>query len=130
MDLDGLECKVLGKGNKERIVYLDTVTAMYLRNYLNSRKDTAEALFVNRYGHRFQTGGIREMLVRLEEASGVDHVHPHKFRRTLATNMAKRGMPIQTIAKILGHESIETTMKYVVMNHEDVKLKYRQYYAC
>ena len=129
VDLDSLECIVHGKGNKERTVYMDTVTAMYLRNYLSTRKDKSEALFVNRYGRRFETGGIREMLKRLEAASGVDHVHPHKFRRTLATNMAKRGMPIQTIAAILGHEKIETTMRYIVLNKEDVKLKYKQYYA-
>ena len=69
------------------------------------------------------------MLKRIEAACNVDHIHPHKFRRTLATNMAKRGMPIQTIAAILGHEKIETTMEYIVMCKEDTKMKYRQYYA-
>ena len=130
LDLDNLECVVRGKGNKERTVYLDTVTAMYIRNYLATRRDVCPALFVTRTRERFQTGGIRDMLKRLEERSGVDHVHPHKFRRTLATNMAKRGMPIQTIAAILGHEKIETTMEYIVMNKENTKMQYRQYYAC
>lgn len=130
LDLDNLECVVRGKGNKERTVYLDTVTAMYIRNYLATRRDVCPALFVTRARKRFQTGGIRDMLKRLEERSGVDHVHPHKFRRTLATNMAKRGMPIQTIAAILGHEKIETTMEYIVMNKENTKMQYRQYYAC
>ena len=130
VDLDNMECVVRGKGNKERTVYLDSVTAMYVRNYLATRRDDNPALFVGRTKERFLTGGIRDMLKRLEAASGVDHVHPHKFRRTLATNMAKRGMPIQTIAAILGHEKIETTMEYIVLNKDDTKLKYKQYYAC
>ena len=129
VNLDALECVVTGKGNKQRIVYIDNVTAMFLRNYLDTRKDDCEALFVNRYGKRFKEDGIREMLLRIEKVSGVNHVHPHKFRRTLATNLAKRNMPIQVIAAILGHEKIETTMKYISMNNDDVKLKYRQYYA-
>ena len=129
VDLDALECVVTGKGNKQRTVYLDNVTAMFLRNYLETRKDNNQALFVNRYNKRFNTNGIREMLLRVEKAAGIQHIHPHKFRRTLATNMAKRGMPIQVIAQILGHDSIETTMKYIVLNNEDVKLKYKQYYA-
>ena len=129
VDLDALECVVTGKGNKQRTVYLDNVTAMFLRNYMETRKDDNPALFVNRYNKRFNTNGIREMLLRVEKAAGIQHIHPHKFRRTLATNMAKRGMPIQVIAQILGHDSIETTMKYIVLNNEDVKLKYKQYYA-
>ena len=129
IDLINMECVVRGKGNKERTVYMDTVTAMYIRTYLATRRDMSPALFVNRFGKRFETGGIRDMLKRLEERSGVEHVHPHKFRRTLATNLAKRGMPIQTIAAILGHEKVETTMEYIVLNKEDTKLKYKQYYA-
>ena len=129
VDLDNLECVVRGKGNKERTVYMDTVTAMYIRNYLASRTDDNPALFVTRTNERFQTGGIRDLLKRLENTSGVEHVHPHKFRRTLATNMAKRGMPIQTIAAILGHEKIETTMEYIVLNKDSTKMQYRQFYA-
>ena len=129
VDLNNLECIVHGKGNKERMVFFDNVTAMYVRNYLETRKDNCPALFVNRVGERFQTGGIRDMLKRLEEVSHVEHIHPHKFRRTLATNMAKRGVPIQTIASILGHDKIETTMQYIMLSKEDTKLKYRQYYA-
>ena len=129
VDLTGLECVVHGKGDKERVVFLDTVTAMIVRNYLARRTDENEALFVNRYGERFRTGGIREMLKRLEERTQVEHVHPHKFRRTLATNLAKRGMPIQDIAAILGHDKIETTMEYVMLNKDNVKIKYNQYYA-
>ena len=129
LDLENLECVVRGKGNKERTVYLDTVTAMYVKKYLETRNDSCPALFATRTNERFQTGGIRDMLKRLEAISKVEHVHPHKFRRTLATNLAKRNMPIQTIAAILGHEKIETTMEYIVLNKEDTKMKYRQYYA-
>ena len=129
LDLDNLECIVHGKGNKERVVYMDTVTAMYIKKYLATRTDDCPALFVTRTKERFQTGGIRDMLKRLEEQSGVEHIHPHKFRRTFATNMAKRNLPIQVIAAILGHESIETTMEYIALNKEETKLKYRQFYA-
>ena len=129
LDLENLECVVRGKGNKERTVYIDSVTAMYVKKYLATRTDDNPALFVTRTQERFNTGGIRDMLRRLEERSGVEHIHPHKFRRTLATNLARRNMPIQTIAAILGHEKIETTMEYIVMNKENTKIQYRQYYA-
>lgn len=129
VDMKEQECIVTGKGNKQRTVYIDNITAMFLRNYLETRKDDNPALFVNRYGRRFREDGIREMLLRVEKASKIQHIHPHKFRRTLATNMAKRGIQIQMIAAILGHESIETTMKYISMNKDDVKIKYRQCYA-
>lgn len=130
VDLENLECVVRGKGNKERTVYIDNITAMYVRKYLATRKDDNPALFVTRTQERFNTGGIRDMLKRLEERCGVEHIHPHKFRRTLATSLARRNMPIQTIAAILGHEKIETTMQYIVMNKENTKMQYRQYYAC
>ena len=129
LDLENLECVVRGKGNKERTVYLDNVTAMYVKKYLATRTDDCQALFVTRTNERFNTGGIRDMLKRLEERSGVEHIHPHKFRRTLATNLARRNMPIQTIAAILGHENIETTMQYIVLNKDNTKMQYRQYYA-
>ena len=129
LDLENLECVVRGKGNKERTVYLDNVTAMYVKKYLATRTDDCPALFVTRTNERFNTGGIRDMLKRLEERSGVEHIHPHKFRRTLATNLARRNMPIQTIAAILGHENIETTMQYIVLNKDNTKMQYRQYYA-
>ena len=129
LDLENLECVVRGKGNKERTVYLDNVTAMYVKKYLATRTDDCPALFVTRSLERFNTGGIRDMLKRLEERSGVEHIHPHKFRRTLATNLARRNMPIQTIAAILGHENIETTMQYIVLNKDNTKMQYRQYYA-
>lgn len=121
------ECIVHGKGNKERTVYMSAVASMYLQQYLNSRKDSNPALFLNHHGNRIAPGGVRMMLNELAACVGVEHVHPHKFRRTLATELARRGMPIQEIAKILGHESIETTMKYVVLNKDDIKSSYRRY---
>ena len=127
VNIESLECVVHGKGNKERTVYLDDVAGMVLAEYLDSRTDDNPALFVNRYKERMQPGGVREMLNKLAEAAGVDHVHPHKFRRTLATNMSRHGMPIQEVAKILGHEKLDTTMKYVVLNKDDVKASYRRF---
>ena len=127
VDLDGLHCVVHGKGNKERRVYLDGVTGMLLRAYLAERKDKCEALFVNRFGLRLNADGVREMLTRLAEVAGVEHVHPHKFRRTLATNMARKGMPVQEIARILGHDKIDTTMEYVVLDDDDIRHQYRKF---
>ena len=127
VDLDGLECVVHGKGNKERRVYLDGVTGMLIRAYLAERTDKCEALFANRFGQRLNADGVREMLTRLEKATGVEHVHPHKFRRTLATNMARKGMPVQEIARILGHDKIDTTMQYVILDDGDIKYRYRKF---
>jgi len=122
-----MECVVHGKGNKERTVYLDGVARMVLEEYLKDRKDDDPALFVNRYRKRIEPGGVREMLQKLAVKANVEHVHPHKFRRTLATELVRHGMPIQEVAKILGHEKLDTTMKYVVLNKEDIKASYRRY---
>lgn len=127
VDLDELECVVHGKGNKERRVFLDGVTGMLIRAYLAERKDLNPALFLNRYGERIRPDGVRDMLVRLEKETGVEHVHPHKFRRTLATNMARKGMPVQEVARILGHDKIDTTMQYVMLDDDDIKHRYRKF---
>lgn len=128
VNLEGLECVVHGKGNKERTVYLDEVAGMLLGQYLSERLDDAPALFVSRRGcNRLKPGGVRAMLKELAEKAGVDHVHPHKFRRTLATDLTRHGMPIQEVAKILGHEKLDTTMKYVVLNKDDIKASYRRF---
>ena len=118
---------VHGKGDKERKVYFDAVTAEALKQYLDNRTDDCEALFANRYGERFQDNGIRCMLKKLADRAGVKHVHPHKFRRTKATDMARHGMPIQDIQAILGHEKLDTTMQYVQMNDTDIESSYRRY---
>lgn len=127
VDLAGMECTVIGKGNKERTVYLDPVAAMTLEEYLKNRTDNSEALFAGKGSPRLTQGGVRYMLKTVEEKSGVDHVYPHKFRRTRATNLIRHGMPIQEVAAILGHEKLDTTMKYVVLDKRDIKNSYRKY---
>ena len=127
IDLNAGECIVRGKGDKERVVFLDDVAKMYLRQYLSTRRDFLEPLFIGYRMERLQPGGIRIMLNEVAERAGVEHVHPHKFRRTLATNLARRGMPIQEIAAILGHDKIETTMEYIVMQKDDIKQAHRRY---
>lgn len=127
VDLNALECTVLGKGNKERTVYMSPVAGMLLREYLATRKDDNPALFIGKRNERLTPHGVRSMLTVLEGRTGVDHVHPHKFRRTLATNLIRHGMPIQEVAAILGHDKLDTTMQYVVLDKTDVKNSYRRY---
>ena len=127
IDLQNKECVVLGKGNKERIVYLDDVTAMLLTVYLENRKDDFPALFIGKGSSRMTPGGIRKMLSNVAKRAGVENVHPHRFRRTLATNLINRGMSIQEVASILGHENINTTMTYVYVDKINVKNNYRRY---
>lgn len=127
VDLRTMECTVHGKGNKERTVYMDEVACMLLGQYLETRQDSEPALFVGKGNRRLHPGGVRAMLNKLGAEADVDHVHPHKFRRTLATNMARHGMPVQEVAAILGHEKIDTTMKYVVLNKDDIKSSYRRF---
>ena len=127
VDFINLECTVLGKGNKERTVYLDQVAAMVLRNYLDQRTDDLPALFVGRRSESLKPAAVRKMLVQLGESSHVDHVHPHKFRRTTATNLIRHGMQIQEVAAILGHDKLDTTMQYVVLDKTDIKNSYRKF---
>ena len=127
IDFQNMECTVLGKGNKERTVYLDDVAALYLGQYLQTRKQQSGPLFQGKGSVRLHPGGVRLMLNKVAEQAGVENVHPHRFRRTLATNLIGRGMTIQEVARILGHEKIDTTMKYVYLNDRDVKNNYRKY---
>ena len=127
IDYSSLEVTVLGKGNKERTVFMDPVAGMTIKQYLSTRTDDSPALFVGKGTERMHPGGIRLMLNNLAKASDVDHVHPHKFRRTLATNLIKHGMAIQEVAAILGHDKLDTTMQYVVLDKTDVKNSYRKY---
>ena len=127
IDLVNLECTVLGKGNKERTVYLDAVTGMLVKEYLAQRTDALPALFIGKGTERLKPGGVRYMLCHLAERASVNHVHPHKFRRTLATNLIRHGMPIQEVAAILGHDKLDTTMQYVVLDKTEVKNSYRKY---
>lgn len=127
VDLANLEVTVLGKGNKERTVFLDSVTGMLIRDYLAQRTDDSPALFISKRKSRFTAQGVRAMMVKLAKASTVDHVHPHKFRRTLATSLIRHGMPIQEVAAILGHDKLDTTMQYVVLDKTSIKNSYRMY---
>lgn len=126
VDFQRLECRVYGKGRKERVVYLDTVTAMILRRYLRGRSDTSTALFVGRSGKRLGIDGLRAVLVRLGAIAGVTGVHPHRFRRTTATRLINRGMPVQDVAHVLGHENINTTMRYVHISDASVRYEYQR----
>ena len=127
IDFQSGECTVLGKGNKERIVFLDSVAVMLLKRYLNNRKDLEPALFVGKRQERLQPGGVRAMLKQLEIKTGVPNVHSHRFRRTLATNLITRGMVIQEVAAVLGHDKLDTTMKYVYLDKSTVRNSYRKY---
>lgn len=127
IDLQRKECTVLGKGKKQRKVYLNDITCMLLSRYFNERKDQSDFLFAGRGNTGIQSGGIRAMLKSIEKRSGVENIHPHRFRRTLATNLIKHGMSIQEVAHILGHDKIDTTMEYVYIDDSSVKSSYAKY---
>ena len=127
VDFQKKQCKVLGKGNKERIVYIDDITIFFLNRYFSQRKDTSEALFAGRCTERISPNGVRKMLTTLGKEAGVENVHPHRFRRTLATNLIGRGMPIQEVAKILGHDKLDTTMKYIFLDNNSLKFSYNKF---
>lgn len=129
IDFEKRECVVLGKGNKERIVYLSPVAGMHLQEYLQNRKDISEALFSGKGGKRLGKNGIEAVLKRLGKKAGVENVHPHRYRRTLATNLLDRGMNIQDVAAILGHADLKTTQIYCYMSQSNVKVAYTKYAA-
>lgn len=129
IDFQKKQCKVLGKGNKERIVYIDDVALLLLTRYFSERKDNFPALFSGKGTERIKPPAIRKMLKRLALQAGVNRVHPHRFRRTLATNLIRRGMPIQEVAKILGHQRLDTTMQYVYLDNNDLKFSYNKFNA-
>lgn len=119
---------VTGKGNKQRYVYFDDVTAMYLEKYLNTRKDSATALFVsfNKNKTRLQKAAIESLIRRLGNNLGIK-AYPHKFRRTYATRALQNGMSLSTLAKLMGHEKVDTTMMYCDIDSKQIKL---DYYKC
>ena len=127
VDLVNMKCRVLGKGNKERTVFLDQIAAMTLQKYLDGRTDLCPALFIGKGTSRLKPGGVRSMLNKVACKAGVNHVHPHKFRRTMATNLIKHGMAIQEVAAILGHDKLDTTMEYVVLDTEGIKHEYQKF---
>lgn len=122
-------CVVFGKGKKMREVYFDGKTKLHLQEYLDSRSDSNNALFVSLYKpyEKLKSRGIELMLQRLGEKNGISKVHPHKFRRTLATRAIDKGMPIEQVQHLLGHTKIETTLLYAMVNQNNVKNSHRKY---
>ena len=125
------ECIVFGKGDKERMVYFDARTKLHLQCYLDSRFDDNPALFVSlRAPHnRLTIGSIETRLREMGNRLGVPKVHPHKFRRTLATMAIDKGMPIEQLQQLLGHKRIDTTLQYAMVKQSNVKLAHRKYIA-
>lgn len=123
------ECVVFGKGDKERMAYFDARTKLHLQNYLQSRTDENPALFVSLQSphNRLQIGGIEKRLRKLGTDLGIEKVHPHKFRRTLATMAIDKGMPIEQLQQLLGHKRIDTTLQYAMVKQNNVKLAHRKY---
>lgn len=122
------EATVIGKGGKERRFYLSEVCAEYLRQYLNSRCDNNAALFVGTKSpyRRLTKEGVEYIVKDLGRRAGVSNVHPHRFRRTLATDLVRKGVPIQDVAQILGHSDLRTTQVYVALDQSTVKYHYSQ----
>lgn len=129
LNFEDRSCIVQGKGNKQREVYFDARTKIHLMQYLNIRKDDNKALFVskNMPHQRLSISGIELIVRRIGDKTDVNRVHPHKFRRTLATMAIDKGMPIEQVQKLLGHVKIETTMHYAMVNQNNVKISHRKY---
>lgn len=129
IDFNERECVVVGKGDKERMVYFDARTKIHLQNYLDSRTDSDPALFVSlRFPHKRLTIGAIELRLRdMGRNLGINKVHPHKFRRTLATMAIDKGMPIEQLQRLLGHQRIDTTLQYAMVKQSNVKLAHRKY---
>ena len=123
------ECVVFGKGSKERMVYFDARTKIHLQNYLAQRKDSNNALFVSlKAPHvRLQIGGVETRLRELGKRLSIPKVHPHKFRRTLATMAIDKGMPVEQLQRLLGHQRIDTTLQYAMVKQSNVKIAHRKY---
>lgn len=129
VDFENRECVVLGKGNKQRRVYFDARTKIHLQNYLRRRTDSNEALFVSlQHPHnRLLISGVEIRLRELGRKLDLCKVHPHKFRRTLATMAIDKGMPIEQVQQLLGHQSVDTTLQYAMVNQNNVKLSHHRF---
>lgn len=131
VDFEARECTVFGKGAKERKVYFDARTKLHLAAYLGGRDDASPAVFVslNAPHNRLLISGVETMLRKLGKASSVERVHPHKFRRTLATRAIDKGMPIEQVQVLLGHKKIDTTLQYAMVDQRNVKNSHRRFIA-
>lgn len=129
IDFHERQCVVFGKGNKEREVYFNARTKIHLKRYLESRSDNNPALFVSLSMpyNRLTIGGVETRLRQLGKRAGLNKVHPHKFRRTLATMAIDKGMPIEQVQRLLGHVKIDTTLHYAMVNQTNVKMAHRKY---
>jgi site-specific recombinase XerD len=123
------ECVVLGKGDSERIVYFDAKTKIHLQKYLESRNDNNPALFVSlRKPHnRLGIPGVEKRMRKLGNEAEIKKIHPHKFRRTMATNAIDKEMPIEQVQRLLGHVQIDTIMQYAMVNQNNVKISHRKF---
>lgn len=129
IDFQNRECVVTGKGDKQRKVYFDARTKIHLQRYLNERTDNNSALFVSLLApyERLQISGVEIRLRRLGRELNIPKVHPHKFRRTLATMAIDKGMPIEQVQQLLGHQSLDTTLQYAMVNQTNVKMSHRKF---
>lgn len=129
IDFDNMRAVVYGKGAKERETYLTAAACMHLKEYIDSRSDGNEALFVSLKAphERLTVSGVEEILRKLGKSTGISKVHPHRFRRTMATNILNKGMPIEEVKEILGHVKLDTTMIYCQVNKENVRHNHRKY---
>lgn len=125
------ECVVYGKGDKERKVYFDAKAKLHLQNYIEGRQDNNPALFITLDApyERLKISGVEIRVRELGRKLQMDKIHPHKFRRTMATRAIDKGMPIEQVQKILGHSQIDTTMQYAIVNQNNVKTSHRKYIA-
>lgn len=131
IDMEQRECVVFGKGDKERRVYFDAKAKVHLSEYIASRDDDNPALFVSldRRHNRLAISGVEIRIRELGRRLSLDRIHPHKFRRTMATRAIDKGMPIEQVQKILGHSQIDTTMQYAIVNQNNVKNSHQRYIA-
>ena len=129
IDFENKECVVLGKGNKQRKVYFDAKTKIHIQQYLDSRNDDNNALFVSliKPYERLEISGVEIALRKIGMKLGINKVHPHKFRRTLATKAIDKGMPIEQVQHLLGHSKIDTTLEYAMVDDINVKISHKKY---
>lgn len=129
IDMQERSCVVLGKGGKEREVYFDARTKIHLQNYLNTRTDNNPALFVSllRPYDRLKISGVEIRLRELGKRINIKKIHPHKFRRTMATKAIDKGMPIEQVQVLLGHRKIDTTLQYAMVNQNNVRNSHKRF---
>lgn len=128
VDFLGKEIIVFGKGQKERATYLNATAYVHLKKYLSERTDSNAALFVSqKYPYdRLSVAGVEKVIKDIGNRMGIEKAHPHRFRRTMATNILKRGMPIEEVKELLGHTKLDTTMIYCTVSKANVKLSHQK----